>query len=41
VGGYKMGAIGVFALSGFGGVFVLRSLLDLLLKEQLDKIAEK
>jgi len=41
VGGYKMGAIGVFALSGFGGLFVLRSLLDLLLKEQLDKIAEK
>lgn len=41
VGGYKMGAIAVFALSGFGGLFMLRSLLDLLLKEQLDKIAEK
>jgi len=41
VGGYKTGAIGVFALSGFGGLFMLRSLLDLLLKEQLDKIAEK
>ena len=41
VAGYKTGAIGVFALSGFGGLFVLRSLLDLLLKEQLDKIAEK
>lgn len=41
VGGYKMGAIAVFALSGFGGLFMLRSLLDLLVKEQLDKIAEK
>jgi predicted unusual protein kinase regulating ubiquinone biosynthesis (AarF/ABC1/UbiB family) len=41
VGGYKTGAIAVFALSGFGGLFMLRSLLDLLVKEQLDKIAEK
>ncbi len=41
VGGYKTGAIAVFALSGFGGLFVLRSLLDLLVREKLDRMAEK
>ncbi|NJK66825.1 MAG: AarF/ABC1/UbiB kinase family protein [Microcoleus sp. CSU_2_2] len=41
VGGYKMGAIGVFVLSGLGGLFVLRSLLELLVREKLDQMAEK
>jgi predicted unusual protein kinase regulating ubiquinone biosynthesis (AarF/ABC1/UbiB family) len=41
VGGYKTGAIAIFALSGFGGLFVLRSLLDLLVREKLDRMVEK
>jgi predicted unusual protein kinase regulating ubiquinone biosynthesis (AarF/ABC1/UbiB family) len=41
VGGYQSGAIGAFVVSGLGGLFLLRSLLDLFLKEKLDRIAEK
>ncbi|NJR22852.1 MAG: AarF/ABC1/UbiB kinase family protein [Richelia sp. CSU_2_1] len=41
IGGYKTGAIVVFVLSGFGGLFVLRSLLDLLVREKLDRMVEK
>ncbi|MEG4246103.1 AarF/ABC1/UbiB kinase family protein [Microcoleus sp. MON2_D6] len=41
VGGYQTGAISAFAVSGFGGLFVLRSLLDLLVKEKLDRIVER
>ena len=41
VGGYPTGAIGVFALSGVGGLFVLRALLDLLVREKLDRMVEK
>jgi uncharacterized membrane protein YdjX (TVP38/TMEM64 family) len=41
VGGYPTGAIVAFAVAGFGGLFVLRFLLNLLVKEKLDKIAEK
>lgn len=41
VGGYKIGAIGVFVLSALGGLFVLRSLLELLVREKLDRMAEK
>jgi predicted unusual protein kinase regulating ubiquinone biosynthesis (AarF/ABC1/UbiB family) len=41
VGGYKTGAIGVFVLSGLGGLLVLRSLLELLVREKLDRMAEK
>jgi predicted unusual protein kinase regulating ubiquinone biosynthesis (AarF/ABC1/UbiB family) len=41
VGGYKTGAIGVFVLSGFGGLFVFRSLLDLLVREKLDRMVDR
>ncbi|MCU0545362.1 MAG: AarF/ABC1/UbiB kinase family protein [Oscillatoriaceae cyanobacterium Prado104] len=41
IGGYKTGAIAVFVLSGLGGLFVLRSLLDLLVRERLDRMIEK
>lgn len=41
VGGYQTGAIVAFAVSGCAGLFVLRALLDLLVREKLDRIAEK
>lgn len=41
VGGYKGGAIAAFAFSVFGGWFLLRSLLNLSVKENLDKLAHK
>jgi predicted unusual protein kinase regulating ubiquinone biosynthesis (AarF/ABC1/UbiB family) len=41
VGGYQTGAIVAFAVSGCAGLLVLRSLLDLLVREKLDRIAEK
>ncbi|MCC3405678.1 MAG: AarF/ABC1/UbiB kinase family protein [Microcoleus sp. PH2017_10_PVI_O_A] len=41
VGGYQTGAIVAFAVSGCAGLFVLRTLLDLLVREKLDKMAEK
>jgi hypothetical protein len=41
VGGYKTGAIAAFAVSGFGGLFLLRSLLDLLVKEKLDRMVDR
>ena len=41
VGGYQTGAIAAFAVSGFGGLFVLRSLLDLLVKEKLDRMVDR
>lgn len=40
VGGYQTGAIAAFAVSGFGSLFLLRSLLDLLVKEKLDRMVE-
>ncbi len=41
VGGYKVGAIGLFGLSGLWLLILLRSLLDLTLKEKLDRLVEK
>ncbi|MEG4317442.1 MULTISPECIES: AarF/ABC1/UbiB kinase family protein [unclassified Microcoleus] len=41
VGGYQTGAIVAFGVSGCAGLFVLRALLDLLVREKLDRIAEK
>ncbi|MEG3858666.1 ABC1 kinase family protein [Microcoleus sp. herbarium12] len=41
VGGYQTGAIVAFAVSGCAGLFVLRAFLDLLVREKLDRIAEK
>jgi hypothetical protein len=41
VGGYKTGAIAAFAVSGFGGLFLVRSLLDLLVKEKLDRMVDR
>ena len=34
-------AIAAFGLSGFGSLFLVHSLLDLLVKEKLDRMAEK
>lgn len=41
VGGYQGGAIAAFMLSGLGFLVLLRSLIDLGIKEKLDKLAEK
>lgn len=41
VGGYQGGAIAAFTLSALGFLFLLRSLIDLAVKEKLDKMAEK
>jgi len=41
VGGYRREAIAAFGLSGFGSLFLVHSLLDLFIKEKLDKLAEK
>ncbi|HLO52274.1 MAG TPA: AarF/ABC1/UbiB kinase family protein [Kamptonema sp.] len=41
IGGYKGGAIATFAISAFGGWFLLRSLFDLLVREKLDRLTEK
>ena len=41
VGGYQTGAIAAFAVAGCGGLFVVRSFLDLLVREKLDRIVEK
>lgn len=41
VGGYQGGAIAAFTLSALGFLFLLRSLIDLAVKEKFDKMAEK
>jgi predicted unusual protein kinase regulating ubiquinone biosynthesis (AarF/ABC1/UbiB family) len=41
VGGYQTGAIVVFGVSGCAGLFVLRALLDLLVREKVDRMVEK
>ena len=41
VGGYHTGAIVAFAVAGCGGLFMLRVFFNLLVKEKLDKMAEK
>ena len=41
VGGYQTGAIVAFVIAGCGGLCMLRFLLDLLVREKLDKMAEK
>ncbi|TAG88954.1 MAG: AarF/ABC1/UbiB kinase family protein [Oscillatoriales cyanobacterium] len=41
VGGYRREAIATFGLSGFGSLFLVHSLLDLFIKEKLDKLAEQ
>jgi predicted unusual protein kinase regulating ubiquinone biosynthesis (AarF/ABC1/UbiB family) len=41
VGGYRREAIAAFGLSGFGSLFLVHSLLDLFIKEKLDKLAEQ
>ncbi|MEG3940583.1 MULTISPECIES: ABC1 kinase family protein [unclassified Microcoleus] len=41
VGGYQTGAIVAFAVAGCGGLFALRFLLDLLVKEKLDRMVGK
>lgn len=40
VGGYQGGAIAAFSFSALGFLFLLRSLIDLAVKEKLDKMAE-
>jgi len=41
VGGYRREAIAAFGVSGLGSLFLVHSLLDLFIKEKLDKLAEK
>ena len=41
VGGYRREAIAVFGVSGLGSLFLVHSLLDLFIKEKLDKLAEQ
>ncbi len=41
VGGYRREAIAAFGVSGFGSLFLVHSLLDLFIKEKLDKLAEQ
>lgn len=40
-GGYAREAIAAFVVSGLGSLFLIRSFVDLLLKEKLDRLAEK
>ncbi|WP_293336518.1 AarF/ABC1/UbiB kinase family protein [Microcoleus sp. CAWBG58] len=41
VGGYQTGAIVAFGVSGCAGLLVLRSLVDLLVREKVDRMVEK